>query len=230
MSHRMWLGTFVVAFMTSGPCVADLRPYVFVDGGIADPDLNGIEAHYERMKDEASNAGGNGKIDTDDTSGAFAIGVGIQPYRHFAMEVGYYDFGSYDIEGAGQYLRGERQMSASGDTRTTIDGWGAQGIFIMPLSERFTVQLGAGAAWLDTRIEGQYTQSATTRAGTQTRQNDIDKTMHDTVALLGLGARYRITSSVQLRVDYRYFGGVGQYTDEHGSEVQLVTAGVSYHF
>ncbi|WP_040242770.1 outer membrane beta-barrel protein [Chromohalobacter japonicus] len=230
MLHRKRIGIFVVAFMISSPCAADLRPYLFVDSGIADPDLSSIETQYKRMKNEASTYGGNGSINADDTGGAYVVGVGIQPFRHFAMEIGYYDFGSYDIEGAGQYDRGERHMSASGHTRTSIDGWGAQGIFIMPLSERFTVQLGVGAAWLDTHIEGQYTQVAATNVATQAQQSDTDTTMHDTTALLGLGARYRITPNFQFRVDYRYFGGVSDYTDDNDSEVQLVTAGMSYHF
>lgn len=216
-------------FLSAPAIAADLRPYLFASAGIAQADLGELEDRFDVIIDQASDNGGTSSMATDDRDTVATLGLGLRLHRHFAIELGYYLLGNYDIEAQGRYTNGIGRLTRQGTAQVDVRGWGAQGVILAPLTERFSATLSLGLAELETEISGRYRYHQASPLGQISREEEFDTTLRNTVANLGVGARYAIGDALSLRLDYRYLGGIGgQY--EAQENIHSLSAGLIYHF
>ncbi|RTR05129.1 outer membrane beta-barrel protein [Halomonas nitroreducens] len=207
---------------------ADL--YLFADAGFAEPDLDTLDRRHQRMAERMTDNGGVALVDVDDQSGAGVIGVGIQPFRYLALELGYYHLGDYRLETRGALTTPTHDLASRTVTDVEVRGWGLNGKLLLPISEALSGTFTTGIARIDTDITAVTTHRGEVLGEPFSTRETTEHRFEDTVGILGIGAWYRLGDHLGLRVDYRYLGGFGQGEDGGDSDLDLFTAGVVYVF
>lgn len=156
----------------------------------------------------------NGIDDREHDTGFKAFG-GYQFNRHFAMEAGYFDLGSF-----GYTAHTTPAGSLAGDMR--VRGLNLDLVGTLPLTERFSLLGRIGV--ISARTEASFSASGAARvpyASASTSQRFTD-------AKWGAGVAYAFTDALSMRLEaerYRVKDSVGNHGD-----VDMVSVGLVYRF
>jgi OmpA-OmpF porin, OOP family len=143
----------------------------------------------------------------DDNDLGWQVFVGYDLTRNFSIEGGYVDFGTVSLTGIVPGLEDFGSITASVDS----DGWFAHVLGRYPVTPEFSLHGKLGLA--------------NTRAQFSLDEFDgFNERGTDWVA--GLGAGYRFTPNVSLRVEWERYNNVGD-TDENYS---VISGSLIYHF
>jgi OOP family OmpA-OmpF porin len=141
----------------------------------------------------------------------YKLYLGYQFDRHFALEGGYVDLGKLKFDST--TLGG----SLSGNIKTK-DGLFLDAVGIAPLNDRFNVFGKVGVYDLKTQL---------TASGTA---GSVDTSSRKAGLNYGLGVGYKLTQHLGARLEWEQFHHVGS-TDKTGrANVNLLSAGLDYHF
>lgn len=156
----------------------------------------GINLGQSRMSDI-----GNGFSKHDDTDTTGTVNIGYQFNRNFAVELGYTDFGKFNVSNG----------SGSGDWKS--DGVGLSLVGILPMDNRWSLYGKIGAFYSDTRI------------------NNIPGVNSDkrTNGTAGLGVSYDFGNRVVGKAEWNYYNDVGESSTGKPT-INTVTLGLAYRF
>ena len=141
-------------------------------------------------------------ITCNDSDTAWRILGGYQIDNHFALELGYHDFGK--VEAAGFGVNGE----------VTANVWELVVVGTIPLQNRFSVYGKLGGYRGDTRLRS--------NAGFSGSDTNTDITF-------GVGGRYDFSPQVAFRAEYQAYQSVGG--DATGSsDFDVISAGALFRF
>lgn len=151
--------------------------------------------------------GQNSSQQKNDTG--FKLYGGYQFNKNWAIETQYINLGKYKADGTGLWKGGKASVKAFG---IAVNGVGSY-----YFSEDFSVFAKAG--FMQSRLDGEYAAAGSTLSARSTR----------TVALLGLGAEYRLTPQLSLRAEYEYYGQQ-KLTNAINVRTDMFTLGLRYRF
>ncbi|SEO98229.1 outer membrane protein [Aquisalimonas asiatica] len=193
----------------------DVRPYFVADAGMGYVDLGDAERDLDRIADDDDISG---STSTKNTSFAYILGIGWHIGPYVAIELNYFDLGEYDAT-----------FSADNNDalESVIDfsGFGARGIARWPLTESWSVDVGLGAAQMDTRLRREFKPgSSSSNGGAVERYSSTDVVMN-----ASLGTQYRLSREWSLRAQYLYFNDVGDSSTGR-DDIQVLTVGAQFFF
>ncbi|QOR37443.1 outer membrane beta-barrel protein [Billgrantia diversa] len=219
----------ILSLVVAAPASA-LEPqfYFFGSFGAGEPDLGKLENKIKAVAEAANGNGGVGSHQADERDEIFSLGIGLQLHRYFAIELSYLDLGSYELEANGSHSNGQGEVIAYSDAEVEVRGYGLHGVVIVPVTERFSGDLALGIAKLKTEVEGRYTRDYITPLGHLSEQEHYDLTLRDTVASVGVGTHYAFTDMLGLRLNYRYYGGLGNIYEADES-IDVLSIGLTFH-
>lgn len=139
-------------------------------------------------------------------------GYEINPY--LAVEGGFIDFGTAKYQGT--YTGG----NARGKLKAT--GFDSAALFKLPLNTKLSAfgKVGLVVAKVKSSLvaDGPASLASGRDSSTVVRP------------LLGLGADYKLTEKISLRLDYDHVGGLGNSSHTGKMDVNMVSMGATYHF
>lgn len=162
----------------------------------------------------ATNVSGN----TDDTDFSYKIFGGYKINKNFAVEGGYANFGKFTSNGSGRLLG--QPISASEEVKSYAIFVDAVGI--LPASEEFSVFGKAGFAYTNTKATGSASAPGISASASESANQWVPK--------LGLGAQYYVTKAIALRAEFEYYFNVGDENTTGQSDVQVLSAGITFGF
>jgi OOP family OmpA-OmpF porin len=145
---------------------------------------------------------------------AYSLNLGYSFNQYFAVEGGYVDLGRYDFNTT---ILAPTPGAFSGNVKA--HGVRLSAVGIVPLQYGFSVYGKAGVFDARAKVEG------STPAGVNVRseRNHTDGTF-------GVGASYNITQQIVASVEWNRYLKVGNSETTGKSDIDLITAGLSYHF
>lgn len=155
----------------------------------------------------------------DDTAGAFALAIGYDFSRNWAIEAGYLDYGNFSARRAST-------AGAVGTANATIDtnAWTLQGIGKFPLENQFYLFGKAGLAQTRTESNISTTGGVALAAGPSTNPKRSKAGF-----VFGAGIGYDFSRSIGLRLDYTRLSDVGNKETGKG-DIDTWTAGLKFRF
>jgi len=161
-----------------------------------------------------TNVSGN----TDDTDITYKIFGGFKVNQNFAVEGGYAYLGKYTTSADGTFAGGA--VSAKGNVKSYAIFLDAVGI--LPANEQFSVFGKAGFAYTNTDAHVSASTTALSASDSASANKWVPK--------LGLGAQFQVSRNIALRAEYEYYFNVGDQNKTGESDVQILTAGISFGF
>ena len=182
--HLAVLAGFLVALAVS-PASAQF----YVGGAVGKSDLN--------PKTEDWVVGPPFITTFDDTDTGWKLFAGYQFSRHFGIEVGYTDLGSYS---ATNTLPGVDRATATVKVRSVAGFFTGR----VPVTEAFALTGKLGASWNESKMSFSSGAVVFIPAASDT---------HDRASFAwGLGASYAFNKNVAIRIEYEDFGEAGRST------------------
>jgi OmpA-OmpF porin, OOP family len=157
-----------------------------------------------KAKDACDGVSGPG-ISCEDNDTAWKVLAGFQVNKHFAVELGYADFGEVAASGPG------------GTIKIEATAFEAVGIGMLPVADRFSVygKLGVYRGETDMNINTVLLQQSESESNTD--------------VTFGFGARFDFTKQLAGRVEWQRYQDVGG--GEIGeSHIDLISIGVLFRF
>jgi OOP family OmpA-OmpF porin len=153
---------------------------------------------------------------TDGRDGAWKIFGGYQYNRHLAVEVAYSDFGRFSTQTVTTGPAG----TVGSDTRA--NAWSMDAIGLLPLSDRIALfgKVGLHRWEVDGRAAAIVGGAAST-VGARATGTDWK---------YGFGARFDVSKSTALRVEWERFRNVGDAATTGRGDIDVLTLGVHYRF
>ena len=158
------------------------------------------------------------RVSTDDTDTAFKLFGGYRFNRHFALEGGYADLGSFK---ATRTVTAPAAGSISGDFK--VSGIFFQAVGIIPLGDKFSIFGSAGL------FANEVKTSAST-TGPIVLLNGSSASHSDSNLKLGIGAGFDFTDKIGVRIEWERFFELGDQSVGATMDVDLVTIGVVFRF
>jgi OOP family OmpA-OmpF porin len=166
--------------------------------------------------DNALIANGATGLSSSDSGGSYQwrLQGGYRFNPNLALEVGYIDFGKADYQA--DYSGGSAQGSLK------AGGVDMAALLLLPLNDSFSIfgKLGVVDATVKSNLQ----------AGAPADSASGDTSVNSVRPLLGLGATYKLTDSVDLRADYDYVSGLGSSSKTGTMNVNMFSLGAVYNF
>jgi OOP family OmpA-OmpF porin len=185
-------------------------------GWYAGVDVGGSD--YRRgggsLDDAFANQGLTTSTSMDKRDTAYQLNLGYRFNPYFALEGGYVDFGRFDFT--------SNVLAPAADTvNGNVKAYGTRfsAVGILPLQSGFSVYGKAGMFDARTKIEGGSPSGL-----------DVGESHHHTDGTFGVGASYDITKQIVASVEWNRYLKVSDSDATGRSDIDLVTAGLSYHF
>jgi len=154
----------------------------------------------------------NRRADTRDTG--FKLYGGYQFTSNFALEVGYYDLGSYNND-IGVLPSGSLLSD------TAVKGFNLDAVVTLPVSESFDVFARAGLN--NARVESDYFGSGSLAGGTYPSGH-----RRDTHEKFGVGVAYELNDKVSIRVEAERYNFLD--ATKRDGNINMLSAGLVYRF
>lgn len=204
------LGSFIAA----APVLCNAQDVGWYIGGSFGNSESGIDE--QSFQSLVASAGfGNTISGSDEKDSAFKVFAGYRFNRHFALEGGYLDLGSFSV--TTRITSGAPPQDLTGVVETK-DGLHLAGVGILPIGDsKFSVFGKAGL----------YSIKSTTKfngaAGSVEAESDRKEDL-----MFGLGASYDFAKNFGVRVEYERFMDVG--TQNNQGDIDLMSIGLVYRF
>jgi OOP family OmpA-OmpF porin len=146
----------------------------------------------------------------------FGLNLGYQFTPNWAVEGGYTDLGSHDINGT---VSSPASDGLSGKVKARM--WNVAAVGTLPLEGGFGVYAKLGVARTDTKVDIASTTGATTPLDTKDDRWS---------PLIGVGALYRINENLDATVEYNRIDRLGSDNSTGRFDANTVMAGLRYRF
>ncbi|WP_126452971.1 outer membrane beta-barrel protein [Sulfuriflexus mobilis] len=181
--------------------------YVGASAGRTDYDLS--ESDFDAA---FAAAGFTSSTDIEDTDTGYKAFVGWQFHKNFAVELGYVDLGTYDID---TIITAPVSATFNGDA--DVDGYSLSLVGSYPATDNFSVIGRLGAYFWDVNSQGTASVGATA-----VNLNGDDS---GTDIVLGVGAQYDFNKTIGIRAEYEVYKDVGDEDD-----IDFLSAGIVVRF
>ena len=236
----------LVAFAT--PAMAERTGfYVGGDVGQSNWNLSNEDANNlsQALADQVTFANPNLVVTStsdkfSDTSTTYSFFVGYQIWRWLAVEAGWMDLGSTDVETNATYtytvvppIFPPPPTGGSYRARSQFEstGWALSALPMLPIGEAWNLYGRLGYYMGDNNLTGSF-QGQDTRAGVAVGSPYVAKLNESDssgVFLWGLGASYTFDERVSLRLEYDNIADVAE-VGNNKSDVERFTVGLVYRF
>lgn len=153
------------------------------------------------------------RFSDDESDHGYKLFGGYQFNRHFAIEGGYFDLGSFDF-------RAETLPPGSLDGKIEIDGFNLDLVGILPLAERFSLfgRLGANHAEANADLRGSGAVNVL----------EPNSSKRDTNLKFGVGAQWAVSERLGLRAEAERYR-IDDSFDNRG-DIDLFSLGLIFRF
>lgn len=184
--------------------------YAGIKGGVGHSSQSGNDIDNTLAKQGIS-----ASTDTDKRDTIYALDLGYQFHKNFALEAGYVDLGKYKFD---SNISAPAADTASGNYR--VKGWTTSAVGILPLQNGFSAYGKVGMIFADTQFN----------AGSDSGATNIDSTSKSsTRPLYGVGMSYDFSKQVVGKAEWTRYDGLGN-NDTGKSDIDTYTVGVAYKF
>jgi OOP family OmpA-OmpF porin len=163
--------------------------------------------------------------DEDEGDTVFKLFAGYKFNKNFAIEGGYADLGKYTASASASF--DGASGSINGDVKAYAIFIDAVGFLPAGSNEEFSVFGKAGLAYTKTKANASAAAAAPGIGSASASASDSDS---EVVPKLGLGAQYYVTRNVALRAEYDIYFNVGDEDKTGESNVQVVSATLTFGF
>jgi OOP family OmpA-OmpF porin len=194
-----------------------LSTTAFADGFYGVGEVTHSSASLDRTHfDSALTANGaTGLASSDSGNGnQWRLQGGYRFNPNFALEAGYIDFGK------AKYSASYSGGSAQGSLKA--GGADVAALLSLPLNDSFSVFAKAGM--VAAKVESRLTASGAPAAASG------DVSTHVVRPLLGVGALYKLSDTIDLRADYDHVSGLGKSSKTGKMDSNMVSLGIAYNF
>jgi len=250
MKMKHLITATLLASVTSVAFAQSTTTYFGISGGEAKaktaPDLYGVTGinpdEINNTINELNQEPGytaSSSFTNDRTDTAYKIYLGFKSTENFALEFGYADFGKFSSSGraAAEYvgISGTAFLSTTADLESKNTAWFLDAVGTVPMSERFSLVGRVGAAYVKTRstlsdsyaydyeVDG-FPPDAGFGYGSSSRSKS------KWVPKVGIGIDYQISRGISALVEYERYFNVGDSSVGFKSDVDMLTAGLKFHF
>jgi OOP family OmpA-OmpF porin len=221
--------------ISGGEAKAKSAPDLYGVTGINPDAINSIINNLNQLPGyTASSSFANDRTDT-----AYKIYLGFKSTENFALEFGYANFGKFSSSGqaSADYVDGPDTafLSTTANLESKNTAWFLDAVGTVPMSEKFSLVGRVGAAYVKTRstlsdsyayeydIEGDpYDADSGSGSSSRSKSKWVPK--------VGIGVAYQISQGVSALVEYERYFSVGDSSVGFKSDVDMLTAGLKFHF
>jgi OmpA-OmpF porin, OOP family len=164
-----------------------------------------------------TNAGAT-SLSTNDTDTAYKIFGGYRFLRNLAVEAGYMDFGKFSATRTENFFGGN---SVRADIKSS--GFFGEVVGILPTSDRFDLFAKLGFIATSTKTNVSSTGFIILTGPTSASKSEVN-------LLAGIGAEYRFTNQLGLRVEYEQAFDVGDANTTGEGDIGVFSLGLTYRF
>lgn len=160
----------------------------------------------------------------DDKDTAWSIVGGYKFSRYFAVEAGYADLGGakYDALGTVRQFGAATNRPATFAADISAKGPQLAAVGIVPLGSRFDLHGKLGMIFAKTTFKETASISGAS-ASDSLSANSTD-------VFYGLGAGFNVTEHIALNVDWQVYSKVGDEEETGESDIDALTAGLTFSF
>ncbi|MDY7578192.1 outer membrane beta-barrel protein [Herbaspirillum sp. RTI4] len=219
MSKRILRTSLTLAAMTAAlvsiPSFAADESGFYMGGGLGyqNTDIDDIGDYADRRRKNGYD------VSEKDSGLGMKIYGGYQFNQNFAIEGSWIDMGKYTAE--------ERRAGYHEDFKVKTYGLGIAAVGLLPVTSEISLMGKVGGIYKNTKI----TDSTRNTGPGYSYSREYESKKHSVSLLLGVGAEYKITPKLALRVEYEYFGKTPVSSDSDAKmQNHLLSAGVRYTF
>jgi len=209
------------------------------------PDLLGFPAIYATEINNAldtieglGSVTGGPSFTSDKSDTAYKIYLGFKGNEHTAIEIGYADFGKFSSSETVRLDYSDPPDSASLSAAAKLEAkntaWFFDAVGKMPISERFSLIGRVGAAYVKTKSRlsesYNYVSEIDEALLNESGSGSASQSKSRWAPKLGLGVDYQISQGVSVLVEYERYFKVGNRNVGFKSDINMLTAGVKFHF
>jgi hypothetical protein len=148
----------------------------------------------------------------DSSSGGLRLYAGKMIWKNFGLEVGYFDFGKFDVNFGGSIIAETKTAAAT-----------LAGVFVSPLGAGFSIRGRAGAVFSQARFNCVSQCGTGTPVNANTKQTDVS-------GMLGIGIGAKLAQDITLRLDYDHFGNIKHSVSGTGYNDSYDTVSLALQF
>lgn len=184
--------------------------YAGIKGGVGHSSQSGSD-----IDGTFANQGITASTDADKRDNIYALDLGYQFHKNFAVEAGYIDLGKYKFDST---ISAPAADTASGNYR--VKGWTTSAVGILPLQNGWSAYGKVGMIFADTKFNASSDTGATAIDGSS---------KSSTRPLYGIGVGYDFSKNVVGKAEWTRYDGLGN--DSTGkADIDTYTVGVAYKF